>query len=276
MASNHPYFFFREELLRLFSVTPPFLASGERAQKVHMKMNMNKISAMYNDDNSKNLPAMSSQPLSFAYPSLLRKDVQHVTQHAPSAFPGSKENQPGLGAYFDNNIAAMLAAAGTVSAPPIAHMPDFSANPLAALLLQEAALQNRMHQTPIPPSIHFKQAMNAQADKPMYNQLSLTKAKTSSDYVDFAKLYSTESLKKDKNFNRSKKSSFPMKLYSILKDNEFSDCISWMPHGRSWKVLDQAKFEQKVIPLFFRHAKMASFMRQVCCYFSFFITIHLN
>ena len=36
-----------------------------------------------------------------------------------------------------------------------------------------------------------------------------------------------------------------------------------MPHGRAWKILKQHDFEEKVIPLYFRHAKLASFMRQV-------------
>eukprot|EP00545_Synedropsis_sp_CCMP1620_P011227 CAMPEP_0119011992 /NCGR_PEP_ID=MMETSP1176-20130426/6009_1 /TAXON_ID=265551 /ORGANISM="Synedropsis recta cf, Strain CCMP1620" /LENGTH=651 /DNA_ID=CAMNT_0006964883 /DNA_START=50 /DNA_END=2005 /DNA_ORIENTATION=- len=57
--------------------------------------------------------------------------------------------------------------------------------------------------------------------------------------------------------------SFPVKLHRILSDPEFQEYICWMPHGRSWKVLQQDDFEDKVIPLFFRHGKFSSFMRQV-------------
>lgn len=57
--------------------------------------------------------------------------------------------------------------------------------------------------------------------------------------------------------------SFTVKLQRILADDEFADCICWMPHGRSWKVLKQEEFEERVIPLFYRHGKFASFMRQV-------------
>ncbi len=56
---------------------------------------------------------------------------------------------------------------------------------------------------------------------------------------------------------------FPVKLHRILSSNEYSDVISWLPHGRSWRVLKPKAFEEKVIPLYFRHAKYASFMRQV-------------
>lgn len=56
---------------------------------------------------------------------------------------------------------------------------------------------------------------------------------------------------------------FPVKLHRILSNTEFRDYIMWLPHGRSWRVLKPKAFEEKVIPLYFRHAKYASFMRQV-------------
>jgi len=56
---------------------------------------------------------------------------------------------------------------------------------------------------------------------------------------------------------------FPVKLHKILSKAEFADVVSWLPHGRSWRVLKPKAFEEKVVPLYFRHAKYASFMRQV-------------
>ncbi len=56
---------------------------------------------------------------------------------------------------------------------------------------------------------------------------------------------------------------FPVKLHRILSNSEYSDVISWLPHGRSWRVLKPKAFEENVIPIYFRHAKYASFMRQV-------------
>jgi len=56
---------------------------------------------------------------------------------------------------------------------------------------------------------------------------------------------------------------FPVKLHRILSNPEFRNVVTWLPHGRSWRVLKPKAFEEKVIPLYFRHAKYASFMRQV-------------
>ena len=49
----------------------------------------------------------------------------------------------------------------------------------------------------------------------------------------------------------------------MLEDPTCQECISWLPHGRAWKILKPHEFEELVIPLFFRHAKLSSFMRQV-------------
>jgi len=56
---------------------------------------------------------------------------------------------------------------------------------------------------------------------------------------------------------------FPVKLHRILSNPDYSDFISWLPHGRSWRVLKPKAFEEKIVPRYFRHTKYASFMRQV-------------
>jgi hypothetical protein len=56
---------------------------------------------------------------------------------------------------------------------------------------------------------------------------------------------------------------FPVKLYVILAQKEFQDIISWMPHGRSWKILKPALFESMVMPLFFEYSNYHSFNRLV-------------
>ena len=57
--------------------------------------------------------------------------------------------------------------------------------------------------------------------------------------------------------------SFPEKLHAILSNPLFSSIISWLPHGRSWKVLQPELFEKEIIPRYYRHRSLASFMRQV-------------
>lgn len=56
---------------------------------------------------------------------------------------------------------------------------------------------------------------------------------------------------------------FPFKLYAILAQKEFNEIITWMPHGRSWKVLKPNLFESFVMPLFFEYSNYHSFNRLV-------------
>jgi HSF-type DNA-binding len=56
---------------------------------------------------------------------------------------------------------------------------------------------------------------------------------------------------------------FPVKLYAILAQPEFAEIISWMPHGRCWKVNRPSMFESLVMPLFFEYSNYHSFNRLV-------------
>lgn len=56
---------------------------------------------------------------------------------------------------------------------------------------------------------------------------------------------------------------YPVKLHQILADPRWSDVIAWLPHGRSWRILQQKRFEKEVIPLYFGHGRYSSFARQV-------------
>lgn len=62
---------------------------------------------------------------------------------------------------------------------------------------------------------------------------------------------------------RPGKLSFPQKLHLILSNQEHQHIITWLTHGRSWCILERNKFEEEVIPLYFQHRNLASFMRQV-------------
>jgi hypothetical protein len=61
----------------------------------------------------------------------------------------------------------------------------------------------------------------------------------------------------------AKDPTFPVKLHRILSNPEHQDIIAWLPHGRSWRILQQQAFEDRVIPLYFRHGRYSSFARQV-------------
>jgi len=66
---------------------------------------------------------------------------------------------------------------------------------------------------------------------------------------------------------RSSKSEFPIKLYAMLElaDNipEFAKAVTWLPHGRAFRVLDQDTFMKDVVPVFFNQTKIRSFNRQL-------------
>lgn len=89
-------------------------------------------------------------------------------------------------------------------------------------------------------------------------------------YRDFSTMPEEQDNEEDNNGNNrnSLESSirvqkFPVKLYAILAQKEFHDIITWMPHGRSWKVLKPNLFESMVMPLFFEYSNYHSFNRLV-------------
>lgn len=67
---------------------------------------------------------------------------------------------------------------------------------------------------------------------------------------------------KEISVSRNPVSAFPAKLHTILSSAEYNGYITWLPHGRAWRVLKPKQFEE-IIPKFFRSTKYASFMRQV-------------
>ena len=59
-----------------------------------------------------------------------------------------------------------------------------------------------------------------------------------------------------------KRSAFPNILYDILNNAEsmeYSDIVSFLPHGRAFIICDRANFEELVIPRFFGHKSFISF-----------------
>lgn len=68
---------------------------------------------------------------------------------------------------------------------------------------------------------------------------------------------------KQQNQNSIQSQKFPFKLYAILSRPEYSHIVSWMPHGRSWKVLKSDAFEAEVLPKYFEYANYHSFNRLI-------------
>eukprot|EP00571_Detonula_confervacea_P010291 CAMPEP_0172299608 /NCGR_PEP_ID=MMETSP1058-20130122/1877_1 /TAXON_ID=83371 /ORGANISM="Detonula confervacea, Strain CCMP 353" /LENGTH=506 /DNA_ID=CAMNT_0013009119 /DNA_START=1 /DNA_END=1521 /DNA_ORIENTATION=- len=55
----------------------------------------------------------------------------------------------------------------------------------------------------------------------------------------------------------------PSKLAAMLSDPDHASIITWMPHGRSWKILNRELFSTFALPRYFGHSNHASFVRIV-------------
>ncbi|KAM4631314.1 heat shock factor protein 1 [Polymixia lowei] len=59
---------------------------------------------------------------------------------------------------------------------------------------------------------------------------------------------------------------FLTKLWTLVEDPETDPLICWSPNGASFHVFDQGRFSKEVLPKFFKHNNMASFVRQLNMY----------
>jgi len=57
--------------------------------------------------------------------------------------------------------------------------------------------------------------------------------------------------------------SFPQRLMDILNDEEHSDVISWLPHGKGFIMYKKKKFAAQVLPKYFKQSKFTSFTRKL-------------
>ena len=84
-----------------------------------------------------------------------------------------------------------------------------------------------------------------------------------SAYHDYSRIPSQQ-LSHRISHQKRKKPTFPQKLHTILTNEElYSDIITWLPHGRAWKIVSDRRLEEEVLHKFFRHNSRASFLRQV-------------
>ncbi|KAM9387942.1 heat shock factor protein 1 isoform 3-T3 [Phaethornis superciliosus] len=59
---------------------------------------------------------------------------------------------------------------------------------------------------------------------------------------------------------------FLTKLWTLVEDPETDSLICWSPSGNSFHVFDQGQFAKEVLPKYFKHNNMASFVRQLNMY----------
>ncbi|XP_055012876.1 heat shock factor protein 1 isoform X1 [Boleophthalmus pectinirostris] len=68
---------------------------------------------------------------------------------------------------------------------------------------------------------------------------------------------------------------FLTKLWTLVEDPQTDALIRWSPGGSSFHVFDQGRFSKEVLPKFFKHNNMASFIRQLNMY-GFRKVVHLE
>lgn len=62
-------------------------------------------------------------------------------------------------------------------------------------------------------------------------------------------------------------STFVQKLWALLKNyGKEKDIICWCNSGKSFAIVDQIKFCQDLLPIFFKHSNFTSFVRQLNMY----------
>jgi hypothetical protein len=69
--------------------------------------------------------------------------------------------------------------------------------------------------------------------------------------------------------NQTSKITFPRELHEMLltaKLNNQEDIVSWMPHGRAFRVHKPQEFVEQIMKKHFRQTKWASFLRQLHLY----------
>lgn len=60
--------------------------------------------------------------------------------------------------------------------------------------------------------------------------------------------------------------SFITKLWKLVNERKYEHLITWSPDGRSFTIKDQSRFSKEVLPLYFKHSNMGSFVRQLNMY----------
>uniref|UniRef100_A0A3Q1JWV8 HSF-type DNA-binding domain-containing protein n=1 Tax=Anabas testudineus TaxID=64144 RepID=A0A3Q1JWV8_ANATE len=59
---------------------------------------------------------------------------------------------------------------------------------------------------------------------------------------------------------------FLTKLWTLVEDGDTNEFICWSQEGNSFLVLDEQRFAKEILPKFFKHNNMASFIRQLNMY----------
>lgn len=116
----------------------------------------------------------------------------------------------------------------------------------------------------------IRQSSNVEKDIPPKKQVKMRKSHKPT-YIDYANISDEEAMAtmKKKGKRKSTIKSFPQKMYLIVERSEvdgYSDIVSWLPHGRAFKIHNTTLFLKTILPKFFYQTQMSSFIRQLGAY----------
>ncbi|XP_074605492.1 uncharacterized protein LOC141858598 [Brevipalpus obovatus] len=77
---------------------------------------------------------------------------------------------------------------------------------------------------------------------------------------------SENSFSMSKTFASSNVPAFLTKLWKLVSDPKYDHLIHWSENGKSFIIKNQAQFAKDLLPLYFKHNNMASFIRQLNMY----------
>ncbi|XP_066229675.1 heat shock factor protein 2-like [Saccopteryx leptura] len=68
---------------------------------------------------------------------------------------------------------------------------------------------------------------------------------------------------------------FLSKLWTLVEETHTNEFITWSQNGQSFLVLDEQRFAKEILPKYFKHNNMASFVRQLNMY-GFHKVVHID
>ena len=77
---------------------------------------------------------------------------------------------------------------------------------------------------------------------------------------------SVPSLSKKRTHKKSEISTFIMKTFKILDERNNYDIVEWADNGNCFIVKNKERFENEILPKYFKHRKFSSFVRQLNMY----------
>mmetsp|Transcript_2068 Transcript_2068/g.3945 ORF Transcript_2068/g.3945 Transcript_2068/m.3945 type:complete len:708 (+) Transcript_2068:165-2288(+) len=89
-------------------------------------------------------------------------------------------------------------------------------------------------------------------------------SKVDHTYSDYSQHQITaDAAEEEASQGRGRQPTFPAKLHEIVSNPEYRHIIGWMPHGRSWIIVNKDLLIKYVLPTHFTSNKFESFNRQV-------------